>query len=452
MDTGQTTGSRLGELLRLAGPVILARLGIMAMGLTDAIVVGRYSSTELGYHALGWGPTSVVLTMAVGLLTGVQVMTARYVGEGRAKDTGLVLRRGCSYALWIGFASMAALMAAGPLFLRATGLEPTLAAGAGHALRIFALSLPFYLVSCAVTFWLEALGKPTPGMVAMWLANIVNLVLNLWLVPGHSGLPVAGAVAAAWATFGSRGALLAMQIFYVWQWRGAREHGVFERRAEDGRAAEQRRIGYGAGASYFVESAAFAGMGIIAGLLAALDAAAWAIVLNVAAIIFMGPLGLASATAVLVGRSVGARDRHGVVVNGVLGFAVTAVLTGIIGLIVWIWAAPFSALYTRDPALIALVAPAIALSSLFFVADGLQVVGANACRARGDIWWPTATHVVSYTVVMLPLGWWFAHTLGLGIAGCVWSVVVASLLAAGFLTGRFAVLARRPLDGVVAVG
>ena len=37
----------LGELLRLAGPVIAARLGIMVMGLTDAIVVGRYSAEQL---------------------------------------------------------------------------------------------------------------------------------------------------------------------------------------------------------------------------------------------------------------------------------------------------------------------------------------------------------------------------------------------------------------------
>lgn len=436
---------RLEELLRLAGPVILARLGIMTMGLTDAIVVGRFSSTELGYHALGWAPTSVILTMAVGLLTGVQVMTARYVGEGRSADTGLVLRRGCAYALWIGLGSTVALIAAGPAFLVATGLEPHLAAGAGRALTVFALSLPFYLVSCALTFWLEALGKPNPGMVTMWLANIVNLGLNLWLVPGASGLPVAGAVAAAWATFGSRGVLLAMQLGYIRWWAGAREHGVFSAPPDDGRGGEQRRIGYAAGASYFVEAGAFAGMGIVAGLLAGLDAAAWAIVLNVAAIIFMGPLGLSSATAVLVGRSYGARDAKSVVANGLLGFAVTAVLTAIIGVALWLGARPLAALYTRDTALIALAAPALALSSLFVVADGLQVVGANACRARGDIWWPTATHVVSYTLVMLPLGWWLSHTLGWGLDGCVWAVVAASLLAAGFLTGRFAILARRPL-------
>src|SRR5947209_14368950 len=92
--------TELGELLKLSGPVIISRLGIMAMGLSDAIVVGRYSATQLGYHALGWAPSSVVVTMAIGLLSGVQVMTARAIGQGRLHETGAVLRRGIVYSLW----------------------------------------------------------------------------------------------------------------------------------------------------------------------------------------------------------------------------------------------------------------------------------------------------------------------------------------------------------------
>jgi multidrug resistance protein, MATE family len=285
----------LGELLRLAWPTVLARLGIMAMGLTDAIVVGRYSATELGYHALGWAPTATVLTAAVGLLTGVQVMTARYVGEGRPADTG-VLRRGLAYAALIGIVSTVALYLAGPAFLAASGIEPDLAAGSTVALKVFTLSLFPYLLCVAATFWLEALGRPMPGMVAMWAANIVNLALNLWLVPGTSGLPVDGAVASAWATCGARIALLLMLFAYIWRWPGSRAHGVFTP-GDDGHGAEQRRIGYGAGASYFVEAAAFSGMSFVAGLIGSLEVAAWAVVLNVAAVIFMAPLGLASALA-----------------------------------------------------------------------------------------------------------------------------------------------------------
>ncbi len=44
---------------------------------------------------------------------------------------------------------------------------------------------------------------------------------------------------------------------------------------------------------------------------------------------------------------------------------------------------------------------------------------------------------------MLPLGWIFAHPMGLGVDGIVWSVIIASLVSATLLTGRFLRVARR---------
>src|SRR5436190_10520400 len=149
--------TELAELMKLSGPVVISRLGIMAMGLSDAIVVGRYSATQLGYHALAWAPTSVVVTMAIGLLAGVQVMTARAIGEGRRDRTGAVLRRGLSYSLWIGVASAAVLAVLGPIFLHAIGLERSLADGATLPLRVFCLSLPVYALSTTASVWMEGL-------------------------------------------------------------------------------------------------------------------------------------------------------------------------------------------------------------------------------------------------------------------------------------------------------
>jgi MATE family multidrug resistance protein len=46
-----TSRTATKDLLRLAWPVILARLGIMTMGLTDVIVVGNYSARELAFSS-----------------------------------------------------------------------------------------------------------------------------------------------------------------------------------------------------------------------------------------------------------------------------------------------------------------------------------------------------------------------------------------------------------------
>lgn len=425
-------------LLRLATPVVVSRLGIMAMGLVDAVVVGQYSSTELGYQALGWAPTGVVITAAVGLLSGVQVMTSQAIGDGRVAETGAILRRGCAYAFWIGIAAAIILAGLGGPVMHHLGLDPALADGATPVLQVLALSLLPILIADAGVFWLEAHGRAVPGMIAMWGANVVNLLLNLWLVPGGNVFATSGAVASGWATFVSRVALLVFVWVLIVRWPQARALGVFTRAPRDPvAAAEMRRVGYGASVSYTVEAGSFAAMSIIAGWLGALAVASWAIVLNLAALIFMVPLGLSTATSVFVGRAHGAGDAAGVRRAAALGFRATLVMTLLICGGVAFGNHALAAGYTADRAVQAVAAAALLLSCLFYVADGLQVVAAQALRARGDIWMPTATHFTSYILIMMPAGYLFAVRLGLGVNGLVWAIILASLVSAALLWGRF---------------
>lgn len=435
----------LRALLTLAAPVVLSRLGIMTMGLVDTIVVGRHSSTELGYLALAWAPTGIVLTAAIGMLQGIQVLTSQAIGAGRAEDTGAVLRRGLVYAFWVGCVAAAVLVIGGGPVMQHIGLEASLGRGATPVLQTLALSMLPIMLADAGIFWLEAHGRAVPGMVCMWAANVVNLALNLWLVPGRSGFAVEGAVASAWSTALSRTALLVFVAAAIIGWRQARGFGVFRRAAAD-RAAWQRlrAVGYGAAASYAIEAGAFAGMTIVAGWLGVAAVASWAIITNVMGVIFMASVGLATSTAVLVGQAYGARNAVDVRRAGALGFGATAALMVIVSAAVSAGASAIAAAYTYDLAVQRLTTDALLLAAwLFFLADGLQVVAAQSLRARGDIWLPAATHFFSYIAVLLPAGYIGAVTLGLGVDGIIWGTTVASAVAATLLLGRFAWLSRR---------
>jgi len=430
------------DLMTLAWPVILARIGIMTMGLTDAIVVGHYASRELAFHSLAWAPSSVVLTTAVGLMMGVQILTARLRGEGRHEEIGAVLRRGMVYALQIGVAAMLALAVLGPWVMQSVNFGEGLGEGASGPLVVFALSMPAYLISVAAQFFLEGLSRPKPGMWAMWVANGVNVGLNLLLVPDLLGLGVDGAVASAWATFGARTALAAFLIIYILRLPEAKKWNLWTKPARDPVVErEQIKVGLGAGASNFIEVGAFAAMTLIAGLLGTNETASWAIVINMSAIVFMLPMGLSSATAVLVGRAYGEGDRPGVMRAGLAGLGVVTVLALIVALVIWPTAGLLVGAYTSDPALIAIAGPALVLATLFFVADGIQVVAAQANRAAGDVWWPTIMHFLSYGAIMMPLGWFLAHRMG--VDGLVWAVIIASLVSGALLAGRFLRVARR---------
>ena len=50
-------------------------------------------------------------------------------------------------------------------------------------------------------------------------------------------------------------------------------------------------------------------------------------------------------------------------------------------------------------------------------------------------------HLLSYGIIMIPLGWWLAHRMG--VNGLVWSVIVASVISGVLLTGRFLRVTKR---------
>ena len=434
----------LVRLARLAAPVVASRLGVMTMGLTDTIVVGRYSAEQLGFLALGWAAASTVLGSAMGLLSGVQVMTSRATGEGRPDLTGAVLRRGLVYGLWVGIGGGAAIGLGGPPLLAALGLKGGLAAGATGPMVILALSMPAFAVSSAASSWLEGLGRMTPPMLLMWIANLLNLGVDLVLVPGGFGLHAMGASGAAVATSASRTFLTLATLAYIALMPDARALGVFSKPQRSRPAEiEQRKVGYGAAASSFFEITAFASMNVIAGWIGPLVVAAWAVTLNVLALVFMVPLGLSTATGVLVGRAYGASDFAGLRRAATIGFAVTAVFGVGVGLCIWPCVRAIIPLYTTDPAAIALAVGALALSCVFYLPDGMQVVVAQALRARGDVLVPSCTHLASYVVVMLPLAYVLAISAGWGITGIVVAAIVAAYISAGLLLGRFWMLSRR---------
>jgi MATE family multidrug resistance protein len=93
--------------------------------------------------------------------------------------------------------------------------------------------------------------------------------------------------------------------------------------------------------------------------------------------------------------------------------------------------------YTSDDHVFPLVQNGLLLSCLFFIPDGLQVVAAQALRARKDIIAQTIIQYLSYGAIMMPLGYLFCVTLKGGVNGLVWAVIVASWVSGPLLAVRF---------------
>lgn len=470
------TRSFVAPLLRIAGPVALARLGIIGMALVDVIVVGQLAARELPHQALGWAPTAVFLVAAIGLLQGVQVLAARSIGEGNKQGAGVVLRRGLILALIAGVLSALLMWLGGESLFTVFGIEADLAAPSTPVMNILALSIPLHLLYIAGTYFLEAIKKPGISTVVMWLANGMNLALNLLWVPDldvantvawasplydalreqpilsalHDLAPSHGAEGSAWATVGARIFLAATVLLCIYLLRDGVTFGVRKSRGAHGHGY-RALLGVGAAAavSQAVEAGAFSAMTVIAGRISAEVVAAYQILLNLMAFVFMIALGLAAATAVLVSEAIGRKAPQDSARAGWTGIGLNAIGMIIAAIVILVFNVPIGHAYTADIALAALISSLTWVCALALLPDGTQVVAASALRARSDNWFPTFSHILAYAAVMPVLGYWLAEHQGMGVAGLLFAIFWASVVSAAVLLWRWWTIANTPVPGHV---
>jgi MATE family multidrug resistance protein len=106
-------------------------------------------------------------------------------------------------------------------------------------------------------------------------------------------------------------------------------------------------------------------------------------------------------------------------------------------------ARPIIAIYTPDPAVIALAAPILALVGAMTIADGAQGVLMGALRGTGDTLIPGLIYGLAFWVVSVPLGYWLGIESGHGLASLFWSLFVGLIVASALLALRFHAMTRR---------
>jgi len=431
------------ELARLAWPVMLSRLGIVALGLADTIMVGFFSTRELAFLNLGSTTLIMVfLVVAVGLLLGTLVETADAYGAEDYAKCGRILRRSLPYAAALGLAATLVSLPAETLF-RLTGQTAELAAEGGRVMSILALGLTGHLIFVNVGFFLEGIARPKPVMVIMIAGNLLNILFNYALIYGHFGFPAMGAAGSAWASTTLRLAMAAMALGFVFFAPAMKPFAIFRQPVDSWRAwASQRERGYGAGSSLGVEVVAFGALGLFAGWLGTLPLAAWGVVFNVMTIPFMLAAGVGTATSVRVGISNARRDLRDAALAGWTGYGVATLVLIACAAPIFLLAGPIVSLYTSDTLLIAFGAPLIAYSALVIVADGGQTVLANALRGIGEIWAPTAIQTLVYIVIMIPLCWALAFPYQRGVQGLLEGILIASIVSVALQGWRFFWLTR----------
>jgi MATE family multidrug resistance protein len=423
-------------MLKLAGPVVLAEIGWMSMGIVDTIMVGPLGPAAIGASGLSNSLFFAVAVFGMGVMLGLDALVATSYGAGRLDDCVRWLQHGVLVALIVAPTIM--LIFYGALTTSAQwGLHPAVRAQAQPYMTVLGLSALPLLLYATFRRYLQGLHAVRPVMIALVTANLVNAFGNWVLIWGRFGLPALGIAGSAWATVGSRvymAAFLGGAIVRAHRQRAdARVPFVFE-------AARVRRLlalGVPAASQVMLEVGVFAAVGALAGTLDPVSLGAHQIALNIAALAFMVPLGLSSAAAVRVGHAVGAGDRRRAVHAGWTAFAVGVTITGIISLSLIVAPMPMLRIFTDDPRLLSIGSHLLSIAAAFQLFDGTQAVATGVLRGIGDTRTPMVMNVIGHWVFGLPAGWVLCFRYGWGVAGLWVGLSIGLIVVAVVLTAAW---------------
>lgn len=423
--------SELRGTLRLAGPIVLAELGWIAMGNVDVMAVGRVGGDAIAAVSLG---TTVFYTVAIcasSVLLGMDTLVSQAFG---AKDLDRA-RHSLVQALWVSLILIPAVMGIVTGFeplLPKFGVDSLVLLGTRPYLRTLNWSAPPLVLYFCLRRYLQALGVVRPVMWVLLTANLVNLAGNWILDFGHFGLPALGAVGAAWATLISRVYMAAALLIILW-----RRDPAVRRLTAGGRWRPELRgirdlfhLGLPAAGQVGVEYGVFTLTTILISRLNATALAAHQIALSTVYTTYMLPLGFSSAAAVRVGQGLGRGDGPSASRSGWTAVGLGGAIMSVAAVVLLTIPRAIARLFTPEIEVIAGAASLLRIAAFFQLFDGLQVVTTGALRGAGDTRTPMLCHFFGYWMVGLPLGVWLCFTKGWGASG-LWTGLSAGLILIG---------------------
>jgi MATE family multidrug resistance protein len=310
--------------------------------------------------------------------------------------------------------------------------------------------VPAFLLFLALRQTLQAMSIVRPAMIAVVVANVINVFANYVLIFGGLGLPPLGVLGSGLATSLSRWTMFLVLALAT----GGALGGAWRRQLGGAwRYAAQRdllRIGLPISVHQSLEFWLFTVVGLLMGALGAAEFAGHQIALNLAALSFMVPLGIAGAAATRVGNAVGRLDgvaaRRAAVVCLLLGGAVMVVSAAAF----YALPRPLARLFTPDAEVLAVAALLIPVAAAFQIADGTQVVGAGVLRGVADTRFAALCALVGFWGIGLPTGMLLAFRLDLGPAGLWWGLTAGLAGTATLLVLRVRRRLRRPVSELLA--
>lgn len=332
-------------LWTLAVPIMIGMSIQILYSITDLMFIGWVSSEALSAVSFNIPLVFLVLSLTMGLGSGVTAVIARAIGAGDKQKADNSALHGFLIGLTVSILFTGVGLFAGPELLRLIGAPAPLLELAWSYLYIIVLGLPFWVLSSAFGSILAGEGDTRFPMMISGLGMILNMVLDPLFIFGFQ-MGLRGAATATTLSY-----VVVFGIFVYLLFGKRRSYITFSPKAfvPSGQILKEiLSIGFPASASMLIMSVGSAVFNRILVYYSASAVAAYQIAGRVDMIIFLPIIAIASALVTLVGMFWGAGNIEKLKFIVKYGMSRAVLLTVGGSVLVYIFSPAFVRFFTSD--------------------------------------------------------------------------------------------------------
>ena len=398
----------LRQLIKLAGPVLVSQLAVMANGVIDTMMAGHLSSTELAGLGLGTSIYIIAYVSLLSVLLGLSPIVAQHYGAGRTEAIGDAFRQAFLLAIMLGMVGTLVLIQS-HFWSQISGAPSEVASKVDDYLFWCALGVIPALMVRAFSALCTAVSRPR---LVMW----VNLASLCFKVPlnaifmygwGDVGIEPMGAAGAACSTcllsYGSAIAVLCLAKLD----RGLAPYRLLGSLKPKGQQMlELLRLGLPIGGTAFIDVSAFASIALLIAPYGAAASASQQIASSLTGVVYMFSLSLANATMVLTAQRLGSGQVIAAKEVASIGMRTAMLTAALMAGLLLLGKDLLANAYATDPEVAQTAAVLIMWLAIHQWLDSLQLQYAFVLRA--------------HKIASLPFWIYVACLWGIGLGGGAW--------------------------------
>lgn len=440
-DVPQSLRAEYRATFALAWPLAAANLLQMLVHAIDVVFVARLGEAELAASSLAVSIFGLLVWTSTGFVGAVAPVVAAELG--RRKHAVREVRKSVRMALWLsliaGVGAMGLCMLGG-LVMRWTGQPPQTAARAMSFLMILMWGMVPMIAASVLRIFVSTLGRPRIATAITFMALFVNALGNWTLVFGNLGMPELGLHGSALSSVITSFAMFFAYVAVVCFDRRFCRYRLFGHwwRPEWTHLWQVVVIGTPIGLTILAEGGLFTGAAFLMGRIGEAQLAGHTIALQVAALAFQVPFGVAQAATIRVGMAYGAGSRQGIAFAGQASLTLGIGFMALTALIMWLFPTLVLSIYVdvdaaKNAAMVGFAMQFLVIAAAFQLFDGAQAVAAGVLRGLQDTRTPMIIALCGYWIAgygtAIYLGFWTPLAgVGVWIGLAVGLIVVAALL------------------------